>query len=901
MTTPPRGLAEGLPGEHDLARALSRLRRLGDPLVDAALAYARLGIPVFPCCPNRKSPLVEGESELGKKDGGVYLATTDEARIRGWWKRWPFAMVGVPMGQTSGFVAFDIDPGKARPANDQIERLVEQGLEQLRVAVGGKLPAPLVAHTPRGGMHLLYAAPTGLEISNRANLFRTKGYPQIDVRGQGGYVIFAPSQRRGRRAREEGCEGLFYEWDPVEGPGEDFAASEMTPEMVALARREEPPAALSSRPSRTASRSVSGRADRRKEAAAWKAFHAELAKLEALSDGRYSYLFVAALKLGQLVATGLLSRSIVESALEAASSTNGLVTKRGPKTVRDQIKSGLERGLAEPRDLSHFDDDAPCQTASAAPSRHSEPPKAEHNPPASPLAPAHARKREASHEPAPTPRPKRKAESEERQPPQRDRLVEIGLTAELFHHDYTAFATVAVGDRHATYRIRSRAFRHWLSQMLFQAEQRAAGGEALSDAVNHLEGAAFQRESKPARLRIAEQEGCIYLDLADKEWTIAKISSAGWQLMPAAKAPVKFIRTRGMRPLPRPETGGSLKDLMDFVNVKKEDEVLVYAWLLQCFNPQGPYPVLALITRQGGGKSTTARVLRALIDPNLAPIRASPKEPRDLVVSARNSWMLAYDNISSFPEWMADGLCQIATGGGYSARELHTDEEEIVFESMRPAILNGIGNIASRPDLAERAIRISPPPIPKAKRKPERAFWKSFAEHQPFLLGAILDAVAGALSRLPNTRLKALPRMADFALFAVAAEPSLPVPRGSFMKAYDSNIEDMNQAAVDENDFAAAIVTFMRAIKDGKAPINTRKPDAKPGEWYGTAKELLDILVERVGPTTAKSKGFPTTPIVASSALTRVEVALEAIGIKVARGYRGKGKAKRRVIQLKIA
>jgi putative DNA primase/helicase len=99
-------------------------------------------------------------------------------------------------------------------------------------------------------------------------------------------------------------------------------------------------------------------AARRKQATALTALNAEVLQLEGMSDGRYNYLFVAALNLGQLVAAGYLSRSVVESALEAACHANGLVKKRGLQTVHAQLRSGLERGLAEPRDLSHIDEDA---------------------------------------------------------------------------------------------------------------------------------------------------------------------------------------------------------------------------------------------------------------------------------------------------------------------------------------------------------------------------------------------------------------------------------------------------------------------------------------------------------------------------------------------------------------
>jgi putative DNA primase/helicase len=392
--------AQSLPSRgDDLAQAFARIRQPDGPMGDAALAYVRFGIAVFPCCPNRKSPLVHGESEPGKKDGGLYLATTRETQIKSWWKRWPLAMVGVPMGQVTGLVAFDIDLGKVRPPEDEIEQLVTRGLELLRAAVGGVLPAPIVTRTPRGGIHLLYAAPPGVDavntdgkyvFGNRANLLKAKKgqYPQIDFRGQGGYVIFAPSQRRGPRATDEGCDRLFYEWDPVEGPSEDFAAGEMTPAMIDLIRKTDQP--MDREPRKTKS-AVSAKnpaislADRRKRAAATRALNEEVSTLEALTDGRYNYAFVASLKLGQLVAAGLLARSVVESALENACDANGLVKKRGIEAVRIQIKNGLERGLAEPRAMPHIDEDAAHREARRSSSPRPPEPLEPENSPSEPI------------------------------------------------------------------------------------------------------------------------------------------------------------------------------------------------------------------------------------------------------------------------------------------------------------------------------------------------------------------------------------------------------------------------------------------------------------------------------------------------------------------------------------
>ena len=140
--------------------------------------------------------------------------------------------------------------------------------------------------------------------------------------------------------------------------------------------------------------------------------------------------------------------------------------------------------------------------------------------------------------------------------------------------------------------------------------------------------------------------------------------------------------------------------------------------------PTGPYPVLILQGEQGTAKSTAAKVLRLLIDPSAAPLRTAPLDERDLMIAARNGWIIALDNLSGLSSWLSDALCRIATGGGVSTRELYSDTDEVLIDVQRPIILNGIDDIATRQDLIDRSIIINLEPIPENKRKPEAEFWQ---------------------------------------------------------------------------------------------------------------------------------------------------------------------------------
>jgi len=184
--------------------------------------------------------------------------------------------------------------------------------------------------------------------------------------------------------------------------------------------------------------------------------------------------------------------------------------------------------------------------------------------------------------------------------------------------------------------------------------------------------------------------------------------------------------------------------LRRFLNVNDNDWHLVVGWLVQAFRPKGPYPVLVVHGGQGSAKSTLCRVLMALVDPNTAISRKEPKEDRDLAITANNSWVIAYDNLSALPVWLSDGLCRLSTGGGFACRQLYTDEEETIFDAQRPIVLNGIEELAVRGDLLDRSIIIYLPRIEEEKTLPEDVFWSEFDKEQPKILGALLTVVVGA-------------------------------------------------------------------------------------------------------------------------------------------------------------
>jgi hypothetical protein len=485
---------------------------------------------------------------------------------------------------------------------------------------------------------------------------------------------------------------------------------------------------------------------------------------------------------------------------------------------------------------------------------------------------------------AATPCPDLPAEDQQPKLTQTKFLLRLADRAALFHTPADIpFASVPANGHIENWALRSKRFQRWLLRAYYQQTKTAPQNQNLQESISVLESKAlFEGPESPTFMRLAENDAKFYVDLSDSTWGAIEVDIAGWRLIP--EAPAKFRRARGMSPLPRPIVGGSIEQLRRFINVANErDWILVIAWLLAALRPRGPYPILALHGEQGSAKSTTARVLRALVDPNTAPLRSEPRELRDLMIAASNGWVIVLDNISRIPMWLSDALCRLSTGGGFSTRELYTDDEEILIDAQRPVILNGIEELAVRSDLLDRSLILYLPPIPEDKRQPEDEFWRDFEAERPAIIGGLLDVVSGALRRLPKIRLTNTPRLADFAVWATAAERTLGWEDGTFMRAYTRNQSDANDLALDASPVSEPV---RRLVTEGE-------------DFEGTATQLLNALAQRADESTRNQRGWPRNGQGLSNILRRLAPNLRKAGTEVEFGPRGKNRQRKRLITVR--
>jgi len=278
------------------------------PVRDAALAFARARIPVFPCVPFGKHPLTPA---------GFHDASREVDQVRAWWTRWPGANIGMPTGGTSGIDVVDIDVTKTDAGFAAFER----------ATVAGKVDGELArVRTPSGGMHVYFAA-----IADRPQRCWQAANAHIDFRGDGGYVIVPPSTL----ATDNGRAGYrLY----------SLSAADSKPvDAVALRRFIDP------RPPRTGTRATAARAPEPGRLAQW---------VGNLQEGeRNRGLFWAACR---LVEAGF-APADVEAALGLSAQTAGL----GEREIIATITSASRQVAAGAQALDRADPgtrrgDPPC-------------------------------------------------------------------------------------------------------------------------------------------------------------------------------------------------------------------------------------------------------------------------------------------------------------------------------------------------------------------------------------------------------------------------------------------------------------------------------------------------------------------------------------------------------------
>lgn len=476
-------------------------------------------------------------------------------------------------------------------------------------------------------------------------------------------------------------------------------------------------------------------------------------------------------------------------------------------------------------------------------------------------------------------REKRKRNNPVQRESQKDQLHELldnqTDLINLFLNDrQDPWATIIVKSHKENWSCSSSQFKWWLTNLYYEKFGKAPNTETINSAIALLSARArFGGVQYKTYNRVAKVGDVVWYDLASSDWRSVKITSQGWEV--TSNPSVIFQRHSHQQQQMDPISGGDVKQVLQFINTTDPQlQVLLLVYLVACFIPGFPHPILNVYGSQGSAKTMLGRLFRKLIDPSSTEVLTIPKDIPGLVQMLDHNWFCLFDNLSRCSADVSDQLCKAVTGDGFSKRQHYTNDEDYIYTFQRPLGMNGINLVATKPDLLERSILCQLERIPPEQRKTEEELWNEFDKQKAHILGAVFDAVSKSIGNYESLKISNLPRMADFTKWGCAIAEALGFSKQEFLDAYLVNIDSQNEEVLN----SSLLGTAIRKLMEDK-PI-----------WTGTTTLLqkeLEKIADLEGINTHSDWDWPKSANAFSRKLNELKTTLATDGIYIDREHTG--------------
>ena len=405
-----------------------------------------------------------------------------------------------------------------------------------------------------------------------------------------------------------------------------------------------------------------------------------------------------------------------------------------------------------------------------------------------------------------------------------NKLLELFISSDctVFLDQYdSGWVTVRVNNHYENVKITSEKFVRMMLKMYVREYKDPVGFDAIKLVGTYL--AANAMEERNLYNRYAWKEDQLFIDTGSRDWKVIEVSEEGWKITQHEK-PV-FKRQSHQLPMPEPKTGGDIRKILKYLAVKDEgNQALLLVWLCTCMFEHIPRPGLVIQGIQGSAKTSTADILRRIVDPSKILHVSLSKDHTEFIQLMDHHAIVNLDNLSTIPAWASDALCGATTGAGFQKRMLYRDDDDITYCFKRVFVLNGILLPTIAPDLMDRAIILELTRISTKGRKQETRFLKAFRDDLPDILGGVLDVMVMVIARR-HEELEEYPRLADWYGLGYIAADVLGV-REDFVIAYKGAEKAQHSEVVESHDVSMLLVEFM----EGK------------DNWDGTKNEIYAEL-----------------------------------------------------------
>lgn len=461
------------------------------------------------------------------------------------------------------------------------------------------------------------------------------------------------------------------------------------------------------------------------------------------------------------------------------------------------------------------------------------------------------------------------------------------LTRDFDGEGYIAFA----GERFARFGIGSEESEAATRVIYDAARGWRAGGQwhpapvsrsAMATVTAHLRAMAMSVPRVQHWQRCADHERAMWIDLGRPSWDAIRITAHDCRVVDGRAVP--FLRPRGMLPLPRPaRRPDALAQLRGLLPPMAEGDFMgCVLFLLACLLPKGPAPLLVLSGPGGSFKSTTALMLRRLVDPNVQGLSALPERARDLTTMGEHGRVLVLDNLSELDDQWVDHLCKRSQGVTSAYRTNYTDRGLTLLCLRGPTLLTSAINLVGRWELARRCLFVDlGRDRPVHRGIAQQDLERRLTDLAPGVLETLARGLQVGLENLSKVHEFGQFSLVDFARFAQAAAPAFGWTAEAVRSELDAHVARQKLIVVDNDPVAYAICDMVHDLAR-KAIGRLSFDDGQGLPWTGNVAMLLRALNER-NPASRYARDWPQHPSQLGRRLEQIKDALTEVGVVMTR------------------
>jgi putative DNA primase/helicase len=452
-----------------------------------------------------------------------------------------------------------------------------------------------------------------------------------------------------------------------------------------------------------------------------------------------------------------------------------------------------------------------------------------------------------------------------------DMLNNEASVADLFSgEDGVVYARYEQGDQRVTYPVRSPAFRMWLNQRAMEVGLPLPSARVTSQILSQLEHQTYATTDRyPVCRRFHTDDHSTFVSLDTDQ--ILEVSAEGHEIV--GEHGLIFPTDPGMVPLPAPvEEADALGTLSGLFGLDERQTLLVLAWLMGNFQPDGRIPVLIVTGPTGSGTTRLAAAIRKLIDPAQVPLLPFPRKPGDLADLAARNAFLAFDNVQNIPEAYRGAIAAFAEGT--SGRDRRTGA---TLSYKIPTILV-CEELSRAGALARDAIVVRLKDRDVCEIKSRAVLDREFSATHARALGALVGLASKAMALRETVELETVFKDAAFERWLLAVDKALTA-NGKLMETYRRNGQTVLANIVADTPALSGFMSMLRS----------------KGDVTATAKDMMCLIEPFL--TEQKGSHWPKTPREFSSLLRASAYAMPEVEIEF--GVRT-GKARDRMIVARL-